>query len=723
MKKFLSVMLALCLATGTMVASFGFSSVASDSSVVANYNPINTPGEDANVVKAFVDATVDNTKLSVPAYKLVPDGESTGNYERKFQFDVDVTKVGNITDKTALVIPVDTSAAPGFTLHATWKLADDGQWFRPKIGQVASFIDKNGNKSDITVGVVNTLNIGSGKVGILIIPFSILEVDSGTGDNEFDVDTFKSIQFHAYFDNSKALTNGDVFIGRAGLVTDVAAFVANPDIVGDTEPGTDPEPEPEPEPDPDAVVANYNTVNKPGEDANIVKAFIAAEVDNTVFDFPAYKLTPDGEGKDNYERKFQFDVTISKVGNIKDKTALVIPVDTSAAPTFTMHTTFKIADDTQWFRPKIAEKVLFLSKDGNQSEITVGAVNTINIGLGKEGFLIIPFNTLQVDSGTGDGVFNVEKFKTLQLHAYFENSKALTNGDVFIGQIGLATDIEQFMLDNGMKIPVPPRNESSEENYAMYMINDLSGYEVDDGIVAIEGEVTVASSTKSPDKKNIVITPKSGKSSVTISNDMSDLDIANASGSSGILFWISVPSNVVKAGFSIGTQDSFGGQVEVFQTPSTPIIYTVIGKDGIIREKNAVLEFEGGFEGWVIIPRESFHYIQDKSTFVNAKLDFDLMGNLTFHFDTAAYPSIANAGIDFDDLALYDDIEYLTESLEGKVSDGDSDTDPETPGEDEDLDEEGPATGDRLPVAMVVLTILASMTAIVSAKSKKRIHF
>lgn len=86
---------------------------------------------------------------------------------------------------------------------------------------------------------------------------------------------------------------------------------------------------------------------------------------------------------------------------------------------------------------------------------------------------------------------------------------------------------------------------------------------------------------------------------------------------------------------------------------------------------------------------------------------------------------MANATIDFDDLALYDDIDYLIESLEASTeqdSDPDSDTDPtEEPDDEEDV--QGPETADVLPVLVLILSVMSAMLTIIFLRLKKLNRF
>lgn len=191
------------------------------------------------------------------------------------------------------------------------------------------------------------------------------------------------------------------------------------------------------------------------------------------------------------------------------------------------------------------------------------------------------------------------------------------------------------------------------ENSAMLVCNDLSGAKLNSGITEISDGLILATSDRSKDERCLAVGLNGKDSYISFGSYCYDDDAILCDGAA---FWAEVPKGTGEVTLNLGLTDSDNGADEKFKYADTKWHYQ-IDVDGAVSRVYGKITLPDGFRGWVIIPGDNFHYVEEGSSFVNGSVDYEKLVEFTVSISGGS--SLSGKTIYLDDISIYSSLESL----------------------------------------------------------------
>lgn len=196
-------------------------------------------------------------------------------------------------------------------------------------------------------------------------------------------------------------------------------------------------------------------------------------------------------------------------------------------------------------------------------------------------------------------------------------------------------------------------DSGTNENSSMLVCNDGSGAKINGGLTEFSEGLGLATSDRSKDERCLAVTMNGKNSYISFANFCTDIDAILCDGAA---FWVEIPKGTGSVTLDFKLSDTEDGDTEYFRYADTKWHYQIDAFGAAARVYGKIV-LPDGFRGWVIIPGDNFHYIDNEGKFVNGAVDYDKLSEFT----VSILGNSAHSGktVYIDDISIYSSFEAI----------------------------------------------------------------
>jgi hypothetical protein len=526
------------------------------------------------------------------------------------EFSSDIATVTNYSTLNGLVFWIKTPSNmtyAGIDVNVIEKQSTNTEYFKINLNDTSKYfytIDKTGTIKKQN-SILNAINFE----GYVLIPFSSMAYNyrTGTGNGTLDKAYIKNTGMYL---SSAQFDNKPIYIDSIGFYVDIDKFYSN-----------------HKESDSRTIVDDCSTLSK-AEWYDPAKTSIA--VDTAVSpEFNSIKATQTANQSGGL--KLSSDIT-----GLTGMNGLVFwiktPSDISNA-TIDINLIEKQSTNEEYFKINYTDPgKLFYTIDRNNG--IVKRNSSFNVP-DFEGYVLIPFSSLMFNyrTGTGNGTLDTAYIKSLAMYFY---SSEFDAKPVYIDSIGFYTDLDSFFTKHKINDTRTILNDCSTTSKVEWYDNT---------------KTTVSQQLNlSPEFNCVKAIQLAGKSGgLRLGADITTL--TNASSQIGVVFWMKTPTDITNATIDVNVVERQGTNEEYFKVDTVnanKYIY-LIDKNGNMTRQTTYLNAPD-FEGYVLIPFDSFMFNYRSAGTGNSTLDKTFIKAVSLLFNTSSFD---NKSVYFDSIGFY----------------------------------------------------------------------